>query len=270
VPAPEAPDDGSVTASPVDRDAPNDGRWFAVSGEPGETVDVEAVLDNPSRTAQEVSLYLAELTIDDEGGPVVGAPGEGVGGWGAFVEPTMVVPAKGTAEATFRVTIPDDADPGDHLGAVVVESRPTGEGELQVVKRNARRLYVTVPGEASPALEIESVQVDVGGGLLPRTAVITVLVRNSGNVRLSPDVVVDGERARGSELLMSESVERYVVRRPVPLWGGPVRFPVTVDAGPVEASASATRWVVPWWVLLALFLLVVGALSLRELRRRLA
>lgn len=246
-----------------------------VSGAPGDTIEVPAIVDNTADVAQEVSLYLASLTLDEDETPTVGSAGEGVGGWGAFEEPVVVVPAESSVDVRFRVTIPADAEPGDHLGAVVGESRPQGEGEVQVVKRAARRLYVTVDGDADPAVEIESVDVSLDRTLLARRATVTVLVHNTGNVRLESQVRIGGVEARGSEIVMSSSTERYVLTRSVPLWGGPLRWPVEVrtrtmsSRGPT-ATAEASRLVVPWWIAVAAFLLVVGFFTVRELRKRLA
>jgi hypothetical protein len=274
----EAPSDiPGVSLDPANRgdDDPNDGQWFVADAEPGTTTTLRARLQNLADVEQQVELYTVAMTVNDDDEAALGRPDEGVGTWGHFDEPTLVLPPSGDVIVPFTVSVPADAEPGDHIGAVVVESAPYQQGSLAVLKRTASRLYVTVPGDASPGIEIESVDLDHDPTLLARKATVTVSVRNTGNVRLAPTVTVGGEIASGSTLLMSRSAERYVVTRSVPLWGGPQSWPVevattTVDGGSgPAASATATRWVVPWWVLLALFLVVVGFFTVRELRRRL-
>ena len=276
-PAQQADDVPGVSLDPAGTDGrdPNEGQWFIAEGEPGSTVTLRARIENLADVEQRIELYLVAMEVGDDDRAVVGGRDEGVGSWGRFDEPSIVLGPRSQVEAPFTVTVPRDAEPGDHVGAVVAEAAPQGNGSsIAVQKRSASRLYITVPGDASPAIEIESVEVDVHRPLLARTAAVEVTVRNTGNVRLETTVLVGDEEARGSELVMSKSTERYVVTKPVPLWGGPVTWPVdvatrtSVGRGPT-ASAKASRLVVPGWILLAIFLLVLGWFSVRELRRRL-
>jgi hypothetical protein len=273
--AQDAPDDlPAVTATPVDPDAPNGGQWFAVVGEPGARLEAIAELFNPADVDQMVALSLSDLSIDEDGMAHLGDEAKDVGAWGAFDHDRVTVPAHETIRTTFHLTVPADADPGDHLGAVVVESIPTEAVPLQVVKRAAKRLYVTVPGDADAEVELDSVDVGIRGGVLPRSADVVAVVRNTGDVRLATKVVIDGVRAEGPEVVMSQSVETYRVRRPVPVWGGRRSFHAVVTtrtltaAGPT-AEGTAKAWVFPGWIVLAVFLLVLLVMTLRELAKRL-
>ena len=264
----------AVVVTPVDADAPNGGLWFTLDGEPGARLAGEAELYNPAEVAQEVTLYLADLTIDDRGDAHVGDERRDVGAWGEFDQPHLSIAARDIVRVPFHLTIPADAEPGDHLGAVVAESAPPADTGIRVAKRLAKRLYVTVPGDAEAALVIESVTAHVAGGVLPRHADVEVVVRNTGNIRLETKVLVDGRRASGSALLMSQSTEVYRVRRSIPIWGGHPTFRAAVTTrtssglGPSDDGA-VSAWVFPGWVVLAVFLLVLLVLTLRELKRRL-
>lgn len=235
----------------------------------------EAELFNPADVEQQVTLYLADLVIGDNGDVHVGDDRRAVGAWGEFDERRLSIAARDVVRARFHVTIPTDAEPGDHLGAVVAESAPPAGTGLRVAKRVAKRMYVTVPGDADAALEIQSMRADIAGGVLPRHADVVVVVRNTGDVRLETTVTIDGERADGSDLVMSQSTEVYRVRRPVPVWGGRPSFHAVVttrtSAGPgPTAEQTVDAWVVPGWVVLAMFLLVLLVLTVRELKRRLS
>lgn len=264
----------AVTASPVDPGAPNGGQWFAVGAGRGETVAVVAQVANPAESPQTVTLYLADLTIGDEES-AVGARDAGVGAWGGFDEPQQLLGANGVVRASFHLTVPDDAEPGDHIGAVVAESGASGAaGGVGVVKRVAARLYVTVPGDADPRVEIESLASHLDRALLPQYVISTFLVRNTGNVRLETEVSVNGRRADGPSTIVSESAEAFEVHTPLSIWGGRKTIDVRVvtrtstGEGPT-ATTSGDVLVIPWWILVAAFLGVVGALTVRELRRRL-
>lgn len=254
-------------------DAPNHGLWFVVDARPGVEVAETALVANPGPTSQRVRLYLADLTFGANGSPTVADQATEVGAWGRFDEADVVVPAGGEVAARFTIRVPAGTDPGDHVGAVVAESAPEGVGALRVVKRVAARVYVTVPGVVRAAAQITAVRVVRDRSVAPRWATVTVDVRNTGTVRLAASVKVGGARARGSALVMSRSVERYVIRRSLPVWGGPVSWPVEVDtrtplaAGP-SLTMTASTFVFPWVLLLVLLLLLVGGGTLWQLRKR--
>jgi hypothetical protein len=218
--------------------------------------------------AQRVSLYLTDLGFDGDR-PMVGDPGVGVGGWGSFEQPTVELEPHAITPARFTITVPEDAEPGDHIGAVVVESQPTASGDVQVVKRVASRLYVTVPGDASASVDIESIDVRLQGALLPRRADVVVVVRNTGATGLDTEVTVNGHPLQGATRVVTRSAERYAGEVPVSVLGGRVGFHVVVDTSGPTAEETKTILVVPWWSGVALFIGGLGFLTLRELRRRL-
>jgi hypothetical protein len=118
------------------------------------------------------------------------------------------------------------------------------------------------------------VTAEVHDALLPRTATVRAVVRNVGAVTLDATVTVNGRAVDGPARIVSHSAERYVADVKVPIVGGHRSFRVVVQtrtttgAGPTD-DATTSRWIVPWWVALALFLLVLGVLAVRELSRRL-
>jgi hypothetical protein len=254
-------------------DAPNHGQWFVVDGRPGEVVPGTAIVSNPGASVQHVRLYLADLTFSKEGAPTIVDPPKEVGAWGGFDVTEVVLPAGGQQAVGFTVRVPLGTEPGDHIGAAVAESAPEGTGEVRVIKRVAARLYVTVPGAVRSAIDIVHVDVRRQRTVAPRWATITVDVRNTGTVRLATTVRVGGQAARGPALVMSRSTERYVIRRSLPVWGGPVSWPVEVDtrtpegAGPTR-TATAKVVVAPVVLLLALLLLALAGVALWQLRAR--
>lgn len=253
---------------------PNAGQWFIATLSPGQTGRMSARIFNPATVDQTVRLYLADLDFGTDFTPLVADVSDDVGAWGAFDQPTVTVPARQTVVAEFSMTAPEGAEPGDHVGAVVAESRPQGTGDIRVVKRVATRLYVTIPGDAQPQFTIENVDLSRDSSFFTREMSFTVVLRNTGRVRLRPTVEVDGHEAKGSELLMSRSVEPYTVTLPVPIYGGPLRYKVTVESR-TETHAGPTRtmrvssFAFPWVPLIGL--LLAGAtvfLVRRRLRRR--
>lgn len=260
----QTPQIPSVDVRPVGttRNDPNGGAWFVTNMAPGESKRLQVRVFNPANVPQTVRAYLADVSFNRSGLPEVANVSREIGTWGTFETPTMTVAPQQQAFATFTLTAPQGADPGDHVGAVVFEHEPEGTGNIRTVKRMAVRLYVTLPGNAHKDFEIEEVKVEPDSMVFPREATITVHLRNSGRVRLEPAVRVNGSPARGPSLLMSNGVERYVVKRPIPFWGGPLRWRVEVASqslglpGPAR-QVRVSSFVVPWHLLV--MLLVVAA-----------
>lgn len=162
------------------------------------------------------------------------------------------------ARIPFTITIPDDAEPGDHVGAFVARTS-AAQGNLTVVRQVARRIYVTVPGEAERSFVITRIAGEVDDLLWPALATVEATLRNDGRVRLRPDVEIGGVQAEGSPLLLARSVEPYSTVVEVPWYGGPVRLPVraTTDGGLVR-TATRTMWVVPWGLIIVVVTLTAA------------
>jgi hypothetical protein len=254
----------SITVRPVgtDENDPNGGQWFVENLNPLDTKTFQVRLHNPAEVAQKVKLYLADMRFDDKGVPEVTNVPNDIGLWGRFAHPNVTIPPRKTIVETFSITAPKDADPGDHVGAVVAEHTPQGNGPILSVKRVAIRLYATLPGDARRDFVIDKVTVKKDSAFFAKELTVTVQLRNTGRVRLEPTVEVDGVNAKGPGLMVSNSIERYVVTRPVKFWGGPMRLRIDAQtrslglAGPVR-QARVTTWVIPWH-LFALMLLAAG------------
>jgi hypothetical protein len=276
----------SVGVTPVgtNPDDPNGGQWFYGAPKPTqdgyEPVHLTARIANPAAVPQTIRLYLADVDFTDKGAPNLKLDSaQDVGAWGGFEPSTLTVQPKTDVTVPFTVTAPKDAEPGDHIGAVVAESLPEKPADgnlLALVKRVAVRLYITIPGEATPNFVIQKIDVQPDSSFFPREATVKVMLRNTGRVRVAPTVTIGGKEAKGSSLLLSRSVEPYVVTTKVPIYGGPQRYKVEVGTrlpssnlqGPFR-QASVSRFYIPWVLLIALVLLAAFVLLVRRwLRRR--
>lgn len=226
-------------------DDPNAGQWFIGEGVPGspDPIRFTARVTNPSSLAQSVKLYLADLDFGDDGTPVVADDSDDIGTWGTVSPGQVTLAPQQAMEIPFELRVPAGADPGDHVGVFVVESQPQDPGTgqlLKIVKRVATRMYVTLPGDARADVAIEGVEIDPDSTVFARESTLRVLVRNNGRVRLAPRVTVNGVEAKGSAIILSSSVEPYLVTLPVPLWGGPQSYRVDVETR-VPSSSDAGR-----------------------------
>jgi hypothetical protein len=168
----------------------------------------------------------------------------------------MTVPALGHVQVAFDVTVPVDAEPGDHTGVLVAESGPLTNGRLTVIRRIATRLYVTVPGRVVVGFRLGHLTHRVGSPLWPTHGKVVVSLTNTGNIRFAPSVMVNGGHAVGAGLVLARSAEPYVASVHVPWWGGRVHLRVVATADGQRKTLTATFWVIPW---LLLALLLAGA-----------
>lgn len=248
-------------------DDPNAGQWFFIQAAVGQRVEFQAVIRNPATVAQTVKVYLRDLEFAKDGTPTI-KEGEqtDIGTWGGADKPEVTVPPVGEVAVKFTITPHIGADPGDHIGVVAAESQPSGSGPLKVIKRVATRLYVTIPGEATRGLEIDSIDTDLNSFLWPTAGVTTVQVRNTGRVRINVNVQTKGVAAKGPKVLLSRHVEQYIADVKMPWYGGWVRVPVEavdVDTGLIR-RVNARVLVIPWGLLIALALAGTAAYFVRR------
>ena len=256
----------SVGVNPVGTDPndPNRGQWFYALLDVGQSTTMRARITNPATEPQTVRVYLRDMVFNSEGTPILNdeGPQTEVGLWGSFDRDTVDLAPESSVEVSFRVTVPPNAEPGDHLGALVVESgEPSADGGLlQIVTRVATRLYVTVPGEATRSFAIESTKHNLNSWLFPSKLSVEAVLRNTGRMRLHPSGKFGGIAAKGPDLILSASVEPYRADVPVPWWGGPRRVPIefTTEEG-LTREAIVSLFVIPWGLLLSLAAL--GALG---------
>lgn len=206
---------------------------------------------------------------------------------------TMIVP--------FTVSVPSDATPGDHAGAIVVSLHTaagvSGPASEALDQRVGIRVYFRVAGPIHAGLSIQKLSPTFlrGSSLynpFGRGSVrMTYEIRNTGNVILGgkQDVKVSG--LIGGSTTATTVDGKPLAQIPALLPGGSMKFtalakdvfpsfrvtttvrvtplvPVgQIDPGIVVASASVTVWGIPW-ALVVLILIVLGACGWLIWRRR--
>jgi hypothetical protein len=268
-----------VTPTSTSPNDPNNGQWFFLDNLlPGQTGTSAAKITNPADVPQTLHLYLADMDFVANGGVRVAEDGKStdIGSWGGFGnQSTIVIAPKATITVAFSITVPKDAEPGDHVGSVVVAMPPQdvpGQS-IKIERRVATRLYVTLPGEARAAFSIQQVSMEKDSSFYTKEITTKVVLHNDGRVRLRPTVLINGKQAKGSSVLLSNSVEPYVITQKVPIWGGPVSARVEVHSkigqadGPVRTQQAST-FVIPYVLFIGLVVLVGFFFLVRWLWRR--
>ncbi|HEX6237764.1 MAG TPA: DUF916 domain-containing protein [Acidimicrobiales bacterium] len=215
-------------------------------------------------------------------------PKIGVASWIRLGVQEYTIPPETSVQIPFELTVPEDAEPGDHAGALLAanvdpeEAGGSEEFDVRLRRRVGARIYVRVEGPVEPALSLTDLAVDDHEAVVPYITGrggtdVRFTVTNDGNVRLTPTarvelvgpfgaVVGKAEEQTLPELLPGGSVEREAEIDGLPPLGKlSVRVVVTSDE--TETRASRTVWAIPW-VYLALVLLVLARWQWRRWRRR--
>lgn len=255
-------------------DRPN----FAYTAAPGTTVADSLVVTNHGDTDTTLRVYAADAFTTGQGVLDLRRPDDratGVGAWTVLDVPEVVVPAGGTVEVPFTVTVPEDAEPGDHAGGVVTSLVSTRADGVGVDRRLGSRLHLRVEGPLAPGVALEGTQAVHHGDVAPTDGSVDVGVDvvNTGNVRVAgpATVTVAGPFGLGArevqvdvpELLPGERTTVAVDVADVPALGvltATVRYApvVVVDGSQASPAVASTTVVAVPWAVLAVLLLVVG------------
>ncbi|MFF1505928.1 WxL protein peptidoglycan domain-containing protein [Streptomyces sp. NPDC058326] len=264
--------------------------YFFLTADPGSTHTDRVTVANKTAAPLTFRLYGADAyNTDRDGGFAVRTQRERQTGAGAWITPErtrITVPPRSAVTVPYTLTVPADADPGDHPGALVALDERVGAGTrgsvaVGVQRAVAARLYLRVSGPAVPALAVEDVTLDQDRPLVPGTrtssAVVSYTLHNRGNVTLSPKVALRAEGLFGRTLLARDLAKvpaELLPRQKIRLterWTGSPQFDwgdvtLTATAKGVRETGAVSFLALPW--LAAATLLVGGAAGLSGLRIR--
>lgn len=287
-PAPAgAADNGEWSVKPADS-AITPRAAFQLPARPGTTLSDRAVVTNTTDRALTFRLYVADAhNTERDGGLAVRGVEEtqrDVGAWGKPERDVITVPPRSAVTVGITLRIPQDASPGDHVGALVaVDDRvqPGTGSHLGVQRGVGARIYLRVDGPERPGVTVEDVRFTARNPSIPWTgaaeSTVSYTLRNTGNVSLDPRVSVHlggvylgGPAERRltnvpAELLPGQKVRLSASWPGAPLVGwGDVSVTATADGS--RGSGSDGFLEVPWFLTGCLALL--SAVGLTVLRRR--
>lgn len=281
--------------APANAEGPDGRSGFDYIVEPDDVYADHVAVRNLGEQPLTVTLYAQDAVQTPDNAFEVLTPdesGKRIGAWVELDATEVTVPARANVVVPFTITVPADAEPGDHAGGIVAVSTPTdGEGAT-VQYRVGTRIHLRVAGPVDAALDVDRLD----GGYETRWAPfasapldVTTTLENTGNVRVSPDarVQVNGlfgwwsatAHLDGLDEILPDGAQSAVARVtdvPAigPLW-------VTVDVVEVTSagqdvteitvvtSQTVVVWAMPWVLLLVIALLLVAVIiAIVNLRRR--
>jgi hypothetical protein len=240
-----------------DPDQPNNRPNLSYELDPGAVVQDAVTLFNYGNVPLNFEVYATDA-FNNEQGQFDILPGDkvpdDVGLWITLPSRRITLQAGQQVRLPITVTVPDDAKPGDHVGAIVASSTALGTGPdgaaVAVDRRTGTRVYVRVAGPVEPELAVEHVTTTYEPSLNPLggTAEVTYTIRNRGNVRLAGTHQVEvsgplglfGRSKAAKDLPELLPGERYTVRERFTGVPAAVLERTEVHLEPAGADAAAT------------------------------
>ncbi|KOV27877.1 hypothetical protein ADK60_19265 [Streptomyces sp. XY431] len=283
-----AADNGEWSVEPADS-AITPRTAFQLSARPGTTFADRAVVTNSTGEPLTLRLHVADAyNTPRDGGLAVRGREEtqrDVGTWGRPEQDVVTVPAHASVTVAFTLTVPGDAPPGDHVGALVAVDervRPGAGSFIGVRRAVGARIHLRVEGARHPALAVERLRLTTRNPAVPGTGdsstAVTFTLHNTGNVTLDPraslrvgGLWVGGPATRHltnlpAELLPGEKVQVTESWEGAPSGWGEVA--VTVTANGIGATGSAGFLDLPWILIAAALALTAGGSAVLLARRR--
>ena len=164
--------------------------WFIYNLNPGETASDYVVISNDSDNEQHVTIHAYDSEPSNIGGFALSGPNsdqKGIGIW-LIPEETEATLAPGEVKKVkFTISIPKDADVGEHSGAITVQTAPKelkGSSGISIGTRVGARVYETVPGKIIKKAKLVSFTLTdwMDRGYIQ----LDLAAKNEGNVTVTP------------------------------------------------------------------------------------
>lgn len=284
---------GSFAVQPSGKAGPGGRDFFIYTLKVGEVYGDTVAISNLGTEPATFAIYATDAQNTTDGSFSLMREEETPTGVGTWVElgATQYTVEPGTyIDVPFSVTVPDDAAPGDHVGAIVAQKiddpdNPNDGIGLDVRVRIGARLYVRVDGPVNPSLAIDRFEVAYDAPGTPfggNDAKVTYVLTNTGDIRLTPTATLElaGVFGLGSsslpvrqipELLPGGSIEIAETVQDVQPWLRlTADLEVQAEEGAVLVQSSITEWAVPWLSvgILGAVLLALGVWRLVARRRK--
>jgi hypothetical protein len=271
-----AASNGSWSVYPITQPGSTPRVVFSPKLVPGENTDDSVTVSNLSANPLSFELFAADAFNTPGGGLSLRRkvdPIEGIGAWIHLSHSAVIVPAHQSAAIPFVVVVPTNATPGDHVGGIVAEETTgtrssQGSVPVNVVQAVGVRVYGRVKGPIIKHLGVTKPLIQVHHSTAAQfgastSAAVGIRVLNRGNVVLTPVAHLEVTSTFGSTVTRTFSTG--------PLLPGESVAQVIAAAGGSRASASNSKWNLPWGLLvIVLVALSLGVLTLLRflLRRR--
>ena len=187
--------------------------WFIYTLEPSEVKEAKVNVVNQSEQSVEVKIYPVDAVTTKDGAFAPQSEDRekiDVGAWINMPVSELSLKPNETKAVDFTIKVPENAEVGDHMGAIIVQSKEAPEAEkgtvMKVVSRVGARIYLTVPGEIIKELEFK----DFNWKMEEGQVVFYLTLANKGNVRIAPKGEIEIQDESGNAVDKIKITEREV------------------------------------------------------------
>lgn len=171
----------SVYPSIFDPNIPNTRAWYQLKLNPADVYSSEVTIVNKSDLIRVFNTYPVDATTTSDGIFTLSPKGttNDLGGWITLSSNIVTLAPKQKINIPFKISVPLNAQPGDHVAGIVVEEGLNHKQEgVNIVSRIGVRVYLNVSGIEKEKLNILKLSFD--NFLYSKN--INLLLSNDGNV----------------------------------------------------------------------------------------
>lgn len=233
---------GGRPANP-DPSNPRSESIFIYTIEGGEAKEDQVLVTNNSDEEATISIYAVDGVTTNTGAYTCRQKSEartGVGEWLQLSESVITLGSMERRLVDFTLTMPENADVGEHNGCIVFESADDeGEavngGAVRLRTRSAVRVVSTIPGELHRNIEIDSFAAATASGGKQH---YELTLQNNGNVSADVDTKVTltnmfgdvvYENGGGYPVFANQKLDVNFTNNEPPFWGGWFRAKASIS-----------------------------------------
>jgi hypothetical protein len=183
--------------------------FFELNVDPGDIWSSSIRVVNTNATDLQVHAIAMGFEASDDLGhgsfiPLSALAGDddALANWITVSGSSVNVPAGGTADVPFSISVPADASPGGHYGAILIGtgglSGPSGQSQVGVSSFISALIFVRVSGNIIESAQIHDFSTDHPSYQTPDVH-FSVNVQNTGNVHIRPSGMIQIYNAFGKE-----------------------------------------------------------------------
>lgn len=225
-----------------DPNVPATRAYFIVQARRGGVQQETVVVTNDSAKPLALAVDPVDGLTGVTSGVVYENRGMPVSGTGAWVTPAVkrvTVPARSSINVGFRVKVPNDAQPGDHVGGIAFQAlkprKSRGNFSVTVVERTVVGIEFEVPGPASKAIRLHSLALAPLPGTTVPAAIVTL--EDVGRKLCHPQLTV-AIKGQGATRKATQTLGTIL---PGDKIAYPFRWPGRLSQGRYDVTGTATR-----------------------------
>jgi hypothetical protein len=250
-PSANAIESGGIGAIPANPQAnnPRTKSIFVYEAKPN-SVKTDAVkVINNSNTQKTIKVYAVDSQHSSDGAFACAQAVEAkkdVGSWVQLDKNEITLDAGKTEEIPFTVTVPANAETGEHNGCIAIEDvrAPKQQMENGIVLsfRSALRVAVTFPGKIEANLDFTNLIVNQQKDKI----VVSPILKNAGNVsvdatiKISLNTLLNHKKAEseGTFVVLNKDESRFNIELSRPFWGGWYKLKSEATYAPLQQNPS--------------------------------